>query len=375
MWTARTALSSGQPSYADFASSGPLASVSYRSRATAPLSERALDELVRHAQRRNHAESITGMVIYDEGQFLQWLEGPPDALARVMKSINCDARHTDIEVLGEQRVPLRMFDGWDLKLGRKLPAHDDTGGVDDLFQRARGLSVGTGRAYDHLHAHAATPANVIAGRQLAELLLTDEAAACRLIDEVASRSTLMELFAGLLEPAARALGDLWDEDCCSDFDLTIALCRMQTEMRRISYSHFPACGARIDQASVLIAPQPGETHMLGAALDSEMLWQAGWQTRCEFPATDEALQDMLADQRFDVLDLSPSASFRREAWTTRVATTITGARRASRNQRLVIAIGGRRFADPLSGAGTNDVGADVYSMSSSRLHAALRSES
>lgn len=183
--------------------------------------------------------------------------------------------------------------------------------------------------------------------ELARLLIAPNlTAASDLIDEfLAQGGTPTALFTGLFEPAAYSLGDLWDADACSEFEVTIGLCHLQTAMRRISFNCLSAPQTKLAPHSVLIVPQPGEPHMLCAALDSELLWQAGWDTRCEFPDSDKALQDLVASTRFDVLDLSLSPSLRRGHRLQRVAETISKVRRASRNPGIVIVVGGRVFED------------------------------
>jgi hypothetical protein len=111
---------------------------------------------------------------------------------------------------------------------------------------------------------------------------------------------------------------------------------------------------------VLIAPEPGELHRLGATLDSEVLWNVGWNPHCEYPADDHALQDLLAATWFDVLDLSLSVALRREHWLPRLAKTIAAARTASRNPALLVVVGGRMFAERQ--AFGRQVGADMASL-------------
>jgi hypothetical protein len=96
--------------------SAALATVVYRSRAVAPLPDQDLQHLIRSAQSRNQREAITGVVLYDNSHFFQWLEGPADGVARVMDSILGDARHTDLEVLTRRTAATRRFKDWDMKL-------------------------------------------------------------------------------------------------------------------------------------------------------------------------------------------------------------------------------------------------------------------
>jgi hypothetical protein len=116
---------------------------------------------------------------------------------------------------------------------------------------------------------------------------------------------------------------------------------------------------------VLIVPEPGELHRLGAALDSLVLGSAGWDTQCDYPVDDRALQDLLAATWFDALDLSLSIALRREHWLPRLTETITRARVASQNPSLVVVVGGRVFLETARSG--SDVGADAVSTTSATV--------
>src|SRR6476620_2945805 len=55
-----------------------LATIAYRSRAVKPFSEEQLHDLMVDAQVNNRKSGLTGLLIYDEGKFFQWIEGHPD---------------------------------------------------------------------------------------------------------------------------------------------------------------------------------------------------------------------------------------------------------------------------------------------------------
>ena len=192
--------------------------------------------------------------------------------------------------------------------------------------------------------------------ELAHLLLQAEPdAAAQLVSQAFGPVGALDMLcASLLEPAARALGDLWQTDDCSEFEVTLGLARLQTLMRALS----SAAGRSmlVSAPTVLVAPQPGEAHLLGAALDAELLWQAGWHVHAEFPNTDLALDSLLAGTWFDALDLSLSAAFGRDGWLPRMRATIQHARAASRNPALVVVVGGRVFG--AAGDAGQQVGAD-----------------
>jgi methanogenic corrinoid protein MtbC1 len=362
-----------------------LSTLVYSSRAVAPMSEPELYQLRQAASARNKAESITGMLIYDNGRFFQWLEGPAEALARVWASIRDDARHTDIEVVGEQRTPVRFFGDWDLKLATRPARTQDAGRpmldpIDDHYRRPKPPA----EAVPHLVAShgftrqrfAFAPAADPCVAELAGLLTaTDPEAAFELIEDLQARAgSVTALYGSLFEPVARALGDRWGADDCSEFEVTLGLCRLQTAARRTGASPLPGTRAGLPVRAVLVVPQPGEHHTLGAALDSELLWQAGWDAQCDYLASDEDLQAVLGGAWFDALDLSLSAAFRREHWLSRMARTIAQARAASRNPALVVVVGGRVFVEQADAVAR--VGADAGARSSmqveQRVQQALR---
>jgi len=389
----------------------PLARVVYRSRAVKSLSPPELHDLTVSSQRRNAREGITGLILYDNDRFFQWLEGPLERVDRLMDAIRSDSRHTDVEVLNKQPADMRTFGAWTMKLAAPVPAvsswipdviEPPPDIVDDLRRRPEAapallvkLVAASTRVVEAvpLEAVAQMPLNRKASailknlfvasvmpqlsrassaypsrgvpaanrraHELAELLVaTDQEAALDLIGELqADGGAIGKLAATLFEPAARSLGDLWGEDFCSEFDVTVGLCRMQTAVRLLTAGCAPRPPSRLHQPLVLIAPEPGELHRLGAALDRTVLENAGWQPHCEYPSDDNALDELLNTTWFDVLDLSLSAAFRREQSMPKLRETIAQARRVSRNPALVIVVGGRMFNEEK--AAGQAVGADA----------------
>jgi hypothetical protein len=197
--------------------------------------------------------------------------------------------------------------------------------------------------------------------ELADLLIgSDQSAAVELLEEMQHADGLMlpQNASLLFEPAARKLGDLWSEDLCSEFDVTLGLVRLQTAIRSLrTGTRAPiASSCRLQRPMVLIAPEPGELHQLGAALDADVLRNAGWTPHCDYPANLQALQDRLSVTWFDALDLSLSCAFRRDHRLPGLNRTIAYARRASLNPALFVMVGGRTFLeDETAGA---QVGAD-----------------
>lgn len=404
------------PSATGLAEPVMLSKLVYRSRATRRLSSLDLYKIAVAAQSRNRTESITGLVLYDEDSFFQWLEGPADGLDRVMTSIRNDPRHTDIEVLDRAPADARVFGDWSMKLASTGEAEamwrqdvmaPPSGMIRDLRRNPKNapillaalvpvpvLPTPADDVVTEFRAPQGVPFNqhaaallkaVIVGTvipelaiqhgvapmaapqppakrvwELAEMLVSaDQGGAVQLIREVQAATARPLLhFATLLEPAARRLGDLWNEDVCTEFDVTLGLSRIQTAVRLLGSLTAPMVPAAAG-LDVLIAPEPGEVHGLGALLDAEVMGKIGWKAQREHPKDDRALQDLLAGTWYDVLDLSLSAAFRRDHWLPRLEKTIAAARDASRNPALVVVVGGRVFAE--NGADGGQVGADAVS--------------
>jgi Sensors of blue-light using FAD len=331
-------------------SNGWVASLAYRSRAKKPQTDRELAVLVQGSQQRNRERSITGQLIYEDQRFFQWIEGPGDQLKDLWEAIKRDPRHTDIEVLGNQQIPARFFGDWNLLLATKFegPQNGKTSvKADELLpDLIKNLVIPKLAA-----KHAAKPKKILSTPahprvdELAKLLIAaDASAALQLFNELHELVTDLPVFySSVIEPAARRLGDAWQSGDCSEFTLSIALCRLQTAIRSIgSLSPWQTSGDAGLRA-VLVAPQPGELHMLGAVLDDDVLMRAGWQAQLELPSNDNAIEKLVAETWFDALDLNLSMVFSREHWLPRLTETIAKARIASCNPELVVVVGGRVF--------------------------------
>jgi hypothetical protein len=337
--------------------SAGLVSLTYRSRAATHISDEALATLGRAASSRNLAEGVTGLMVYDDGRFFQWLEGPVDGLSRIWDSVRRDPRHTDIEEVRVQPTPSRMFAGWDMRVldhghgaSRREP---DVGSLPEVVRRSPPARLAA-FARELIAVRPLDPDP--SARELVHLLLAaDPAAAADLAYAAHARIGLLALTSTVLfEPVARQLGDLWDTDDCSELEVTIAMCRLQVIVRNLG-----ASGRTFTAGlpSVLVAPQPGETHILGSTLASELLWQAGCDAQLEFPATNDALVEVVSETWFDALDLSLSTAMRREDSLDPMAATITLARHASKNPAIAVVVGGRWFSEHPDEGGR--VGADV----------------
>ena len=92
----------------------PLLFLAYASNASVAFTPPALVELLSVSRRNNDLAGITGMLLYRGGNFLQALEGPPDAVRETFKRISHDVRHRGIGMLLEEERDHRLFAEWSM---------------------------------------------------------------------------------------------------------------------------------------------------------------------------------------------------------------------------------------------------------------------
>jgi len=100
-----------------------LAYISYCSQAHLPSGQTDLDRILDVSQRNNQRDQITGLLTYSGEVFVQFLEGPPQALHRLMSRLRGDPRHRNIIILSEGVAHERMLAGWDMELVTRQEAH------------------------------------------------------------------------------------------------------------------------------------------------------------------------------------------------------------------------------------------------------------
>lgn len=86
----------------------------YVSVATTPFSNESLEELLRLAREKNAVAGLSGMLLHDDGTFLQILEGPEEAVDELFSKISYDKRHTDTVVLWKREIEERAFGEWQM---------------------------------------------------------------------------------------------------------------------------------------------------------------------------------------------------------------------------------------------------------------------
>jgi hypothetical protein len=88
----------------------------YCSRASEGVGDVEVDRIIEFSQRRNAARGVTGMLVYGNGVFFQWVEGPPTEVRNLIASLHGDSRHHDIVEL-DRSVDKRerLYPGWEME--------------------------------------------------------------------------------------------------------------------------------------------------------------------------------------------------------------------------------------------------------------------
>jgi hypothetical protein len=86
----------------------------YRSHAVAILPEVALDRIFRSSVPNNARMNITGALGFCEQTYIQLLEGSPCAIDELVKTLEADARHTQLTILLRGSSERRLLPGWSM---------------------------------------------------------------------------------------------------------------------------------------------------------------------------------------------------------------------------------------------------------------------
>ena len=91
-----------------------LESLVYVSSAVRLLSPDEIGDLLKRARARNKEYDITGVLLHNNGNFVQYIEGPKDNLDIIYKIIQEDARHTGLILISREAIQSRQFGDWPL---------------------------------------------------------------------------------------------------------------------------------------------------------------------------------------------------------------------------------------------------------------------
>ena len=146
--------------------------------------------------------------------------------------------------------------------------------------------------------------------------------------------SLDDLHAELLEPTARLLGDLWNEDKADFVDVTIGVSRLQRLVHVFEgLEQVPDFDVK---RRVLLAAAPGEQHSLGSTIVQKFLRAGGWHVwSCASPDINEPAE-IAAREWFAVVGFSVGSDTHVQS----LKDAISRVRARSLNRKVGIMIGG-----------------------------------
>lgn len=147
----------------------------------------------------------------------------------------------------------------------------------------------------------------------------------------------------LLAPAARRLGDMWNQDLCDFAQVTIALSRLHALLRTLA-SGLPAyADAQASGRTAAFAPAPGEQHTLGLAMVRDFFRASGWDVSDGCSEQPDDVIALVRERRFDLVGFSIGSARHADA----LKMLIAAIRKVSTNRRLLVLVGGPLLlADP-----------------------------
>ena len=87
----------------------------YTSTAAPEKGESDFRAIATFAAMNNAAHDIVGLLIVYGHDIMQVLEGPKEAVLRLMQNIKADERHYDVKVVFESPIERRSFEKWSMR--------------------------------------------------------------------------------------------------------------------------------------------------------------------------------------------------------------------------------------------------------------------
>jgi len=169
--------------------------------------------------------------------------------------------------------------------------------------------------------------------------------------------TQQTIFLNIITPAARHLGDLWEQDKLDFTWVAQGLLRMHHAMRHLGFENHQGPQVAGDVRRIMLASAPGSQHILGLAMVSEFFRAQAWQVVVEISTTEKALLHAVAQEWFDVVGLSVGLIEQLP----HIPSLISALKKASRNPHTRVILGGPALLDAENQA--IQLGADGISVS------------
>ena len=144
----------------------------------------------------------------------------------------------------------------------------------------------------------------------------------------------------LIAPAARLLGEQWEDDRVSFTDVTLGLVLMHELIHTMGYEFHDGPQEAGGVRRVMLASAPGSQHVLGLSIVAEFFHKAGWQVVLEVSPSSTELMRAVKNEWFDLIGLSVGLDRQLSA----LPQLVADLKAASRNTLVPVLLGGPVFA-------------------------------
>jgi methanogenic corrinoid protein MtbC1 len=148
------------------------------------------------------------------------------------------------------------------------------------------------------------------------------------------------IFVDLITPAARYLGQQWEEDHLGFADVTVGLVLMQEVIHGMGYEYHDGPQQASGVKRVMLASAPGSQHVLGLSIVSELFRKAGWQVVLEVSPSRTELCHAVQNEWFDLIGLSVALDSQLGS----LSSLVDSLKTASRNPTTPVLLGGPVFS-------------------------------
>jgi hypothetical protein len=101
------------------------------STASRPLAKSDLENILSSARTRNLQEQVTGLLLFTNGKFMQYLEGPKAGVLKIFEIIKTSGLHQDIIEISQQPLERREYGDWSMAFLADVDAHVLPRGMED----------------------------------------------------------------------------------------------------------------------------------------------------------------------------------------------------------------------------------------------------
>jgi methanogenic corrinoid protein MtbC1 len=188
---------------------------------------------------------------------------------------------------------------------RKVKAQLDEGAVRSLAAEALQRIIARDAERDAVQEQELVALDV---KTLAHALIDEDTeAGLVFVNQLQSAGISVErIYLAYLAAAARKLGDWWDNDQISLFDVTTGTGRIYAILRALDeqFSLRPSN----PQQTALFASVPGETHTLGVRMAADLFQKRGWSIELVNGATHDELMDTIVASDTHIVGLSAAGA-------------------------------------------------------------------